>query len=430
MIFFSLRYQVLFKIFILYFLILSKSHASLTLDEALRSTAENNFTLKSYNAEFDAVKSEKYKALGAFFPIVSLDISRGEQDTQIGSDTDFKGDVDKKNINVTQNIFNGGRNIFNIKRANSILKREGENRNIRRQSLFMNVVEVYIDLLRNKELLEISQQNLKSQKELLLYIKKKFNAGYATKLEWIKVIADVGVAASNMTIINNNINTNKAVFYSLTNIEYNIGEPLEKIEKELIEKKELNIEKIYKKSVNFNSEIKSAKFSYMISKYESIMAKSALLPEVTFNFQSSEDENSLFFNNRAQRNNAAFVNVSINLLNSGIGISNLNQSHNKVKQEKYSFESAKINLKQSISEEIFKIHNLKSQYNAAKQLEVASEELIKGLEIEGNFGDKSVLDLLIAKKEFYQVKANKVGYHYDTILAYFRLSLLEGKSIF
>ena len=413
------------------FLIFSQAaFASTNLQEVLSSASENNPELKSYDASVDVARSEKYKALGGFLPKVSLDVNDGTQKTQIGSDPRFNGQVDRKSITVSQELFNGGHTIFDIRRADNQLKKESSIRDSQKQSLLLNVIAVYLELLKNEEILKISEQNLRSQKKLLRHTRKKFKARYATRSELAKVVADKAAAISNKQMALSNIQASKSIFHRLTSLNYDLVRPLQPIDNKKKDYLTLNAEEIYKKAIKQNPEFKSAKYSYRSAKYESRMAKSDLSPSVKFNFESSKDKNSFYFNNQLQRNTSVYLSLHVPLFNSGISFSNVSGAKHRERKEKYSFDNAKIILRQEIQEEVSRIHNLESQYESAKQLEAANETLVKTLKVEEKLGTKSIMELLRAKKDLYQSKTDRVTFYYDKLLAYYRLKSLEGESLF
>lgn len=425
------RWRV-FSITLLFFLFcINQAQADLTLQQALNSASENNSELKSYNELVKVTRSEKIKALGGFLPKISLDINDGTQKTQIGTDPRFNGKVAKRSITASQELFNGGYTVFDIKRADSEVKKDLAVRDLKERDILLSVAQVYLDLLRNEELLEISLDNLSSQQKLLELSKGKFRSRYITESELAKVEADYAVAVSNKMVIISNIRSRKASFNRLTSLKYDEVKPLKKIDQSLSEeiKKLVNSDvlELYKRAMKNNSQIKASKYSYRSAKYEALMAKSSLSPALKFNFEASKDKNSFYFNNREQRNNSAFLNLHIPIFSSGVGFATVNGTKHKERQEKYSFEAAKINLEKIISEEISKINNLESQYQSSLLVEKANKSLVKSLTIEEKLGSKSILDLLRVKRDFHTARTDRVNFHYDKILSYFRLMDLLGE---
>jgi len=150
---------------------------------------------------------------------------------------------------------------------------------------------------------------------------------------------------------------------------------------------------------------------------------------VKLNFDSSDDKHSIYLNNRRQRNSAVYLNFHIPIFNSGIEYSDISIAKSLQQQEKYNFEAEKNNTYNSIFKCVSKIKNFHTMYKSSKMLEEANKTYFESIEREEKLGTKSLIDLLIAKKEFYSTKVNKINYYYEKIYSGFELKAEIGELI-
>lgn len=407
-------------------LITSNSFA-ITLEDAINSAKENNYEIKSQEYSYKAAKSEKLKSLGGFLPQISIDINNGSRKTKIADNPQINNDLDSKTFTASQNLFNGMADISELKKANSILKREKAIKDSKIQQVTLNVARSYLDILKYKKLLKIGKDNLKSQKDLLYYVTRKFKVKDATKSEIAKAKADFIKAKNDQIANQNNLNLAIASFNRHTGIDFKSSGNLEEVKEEAQEYKE--IDDLFKIALANNPEVRAAKYGFIASKHIANASKSALSPKVTLNFSTSEQQNSLYLNNQQERDTSVYLNVNVPIFNSGQNYFDIASTSNNRKKEKYNYEAIKRQIQNSIIEYSNKKRNYESSYKSAKELEKANKIYLRTLRQEEKFGTKSIIELLEAKQNLYTSQVEVTGLYYDKIYSGFELDALLGKLI-
>lgn len=422
-------YISLFFINVFTFISINDVLAKINLESAISSARENNLEIKSEEKYYQSVKTQKKKALTGFLPRVSADINNGSQKNSVTGNPTINSDLDRRSINVSQDLWNGGNTVFQANKADSLVKKEKSNLDQKQQEIYLKTIKSYIDILRYTKIIEIQSENVDFQEKLVEYVEKRSRARDITKSELTKAKSDYIQALSDKITSKNNLELSKAEFKIHTGLEYQAVAPFEDINEDVLirDPQNLEVDKLYALALQNNPKIKMAKNSFQASKYNYLSAVSSLSPTVKLNFDSSDDKHSIYLNNRRQRNSAVYINLHIPIFNSGIEYSDISIAKSLQQQEKYDFEAEKNNTYNSISKCVGKIKSFHIMYKSSTMLEEANKTYFESIEREEKLGTKSLIDLLIAKKEFYSSKVNKINYYYEKIYSGFELKAEIGE---
>lgn len=406
------------------------SLSQMSLQKAIDLAGQNNGEIKAKEFSFEQSKDLKNKAvMQGVLPSVSVDFNRGDRKYKIGSNKSIDGSVDTRDINVSQNLFNGGKNFFDYKRAKSIEEKSRFELMSKKQEIVLQVIKAYIDILKINDLLSLGEENVKSYADILEYTKKKAGARDASKADLARSEADYIAAFNNQESLKNNLASAKANFVRLTGSRDDETNNLVKFSDEKINQKRdfLNKVKIVDEALLNNPDLKAVAQNYEATKHETSMAKSSFSPTATLDLQSSEDNKSIYFNNQTQRNDSVFLNFHIPIFSQGVEYSNLSYSKNREAEEKYNLENTRRKIIESSTLYLSDMNNFYQNYNSAIESEKANQVYFESTRIEEHYGTKSILDVLISKQQFYQSQTSKINYYYDYIMAVFKLEALIGR---
>jgi TolC family type I secretion outer membrane protein len=424
--------QIKFIFFLLFLSVIfaKTSFAKITLHEAIQNAYEKNPEIKAEEYSYQVSKSYKIKSIGGFLPRVYADINQGHQENKIGGNTNStKSNIDKKSVTLSQDLFNGGKTFFDVKRSENVVKKQKTVLDDKMQNVFLGTIKAYLDILKYQELLVLTEESVVIQEDLVSYTAKKITAKDATRSELAKASADKIVAINNRNTALNNLSAAKIDFYRYTSINNDNIYPLEPVDPSLLFQnvQNLNAENLFHIAIKSNPNLQSARYSFEASKYNALAAKSALSPSVTFNMQSSEEKNLVYLSNRSQNNQSVYLNFHIPIFNSGIEYSDISIANKQEQQEKYGYHNIQNNLYNVIYDQVTDLKNLDLQHEAMSELESANNGYFIAIKMEEKFGTKSIIDLLRAKQDLYTSKTNKINAYYDMIFAMFKLKAAIGE---
>jgi outer membrane protein TolC len=294
--------------------------SGITLQQAVEYAYQNNEEIKAQEFSLAASGSLKTRAVvGGFLPQVAIDINQGDKKFKIGDNATVNGSVDTRDFSVSQDLFNGGKSVFDIKRANAVEQKERFSLLSKKQDIALQVVKSYADILKYHDLFELGNENIESYKNILDHTRKKLQARDTGKADLAKAEADYISAVNDQANVNNNLLSAQANFIKLTGFRADEIRELAVFSKAKIDQKFVNLNQIQTEELALknNPDLKAAEQNQRAAKFESFIAKSNLSPTATFKYQVSEDKKSLFFNNQRQRNDSFFVNFHIPLFSSG-----------------------------------------------------------------------------------------------------------------
>ncbi len=184
-------------------LALAQDSLMLNFEEAVSLALAHNLDYQILVNNQEVVKKQAASAVASHFPTASISSSflrqTGQQFQQIEGEivvTKETNNIVSPGFSLNMPIFNAGRRILDTQSA--ILDRQaGENGLQRaRQQVVFDVSRRYMQVLLDQELLRIAQENLGSQKELLLQIEGFVDAGLRTLSDLYNQQAEVARVTS------------------------------------------------------------------------------------------------------------------------------------------------------------------------------------------------------------------------------------------
>jgi len=151
---------------------------------------QENLSLKSKSLEYDAQKLEVWKSLSNFLPSLNYQgvaqknielpvfVFMGQRFV-VGTPYTFQ-----HSLSLTMPLFTGGSRWFNHKIQNSIKKSLGEELKGKEEETVFNSLRAYYAVILSDELLKASEEAVNVALQNLEQVKKFYNAGTATELDY------------------------------------------------------------------------------------------------------------------------------------------------------------------------------------------------------------------------------------------------------
>jgi outer membrane protein len=166
---------------------LAQDTLKINFSEAISQALAHNLDYQILVNNQEVVKKQATSAFASHFPSASISSSfirqTGQQFQQIEGEivvTKETNNIVSPGLSLNMPIFNAGRRILDTQSA-MLDRQAGENGLQRaRQQVVFDVARRYMQVLLDQELLRIAEQNLSSQKELLLQIEGFVDAGLRT----------------------------------------------------------------------------------------------------------------------------------------------------------------------------------------------------------------------------------------------------------
>jgi len=404
------------KKIILVFLLLSNLFAESlqqTINEILNTNPVILERLKNYNATKEDITTAK----SGYYPKVDLIIGAGQENTEreIYS-TNYT--IYENSLKYTHNLFNGFSTTYLVKEQEYRTLAAAYNYIEKVNMTAFDMVNVYLELMKNQELLGTAVENVKIDEEILGKVKKLYSSGLTTLSEVNKVESSLALARSNLVVQENSI------LDASYNLQKVLGRSLDPKKMQIPHLNNINFPKTREDAIRFA--IKNNP-SILVSDYNIKLAQAAYKEKQSLFYPKLDIEVSQALNNNVGAIKGkddvfrAVAYISYNLFNGFNDKATIQKNISKIHQE--------VENKNTIRRDI--IQTLSLSWAARKKL---NEQLIYLIEYkdfsnktlalyakEYDLGRRSLLDLLSAQNDFIRAKAQIIDTKYKILYAEYRI---------
>lgn len=406
-----------------------------TLQECINIALENNRNIKQQALNKQQKEIAYNQARADLLP--NLNASAGQSfifGRSIGLDNVYQ------NTNSSQTSFNIGSNItlfdglkmkYNIDARKAEMYISDADLEKIQDDIVMSVSTAFMQVLMNKELLQIANDQIELTQANLVRLNEMVNSGKVAKGELYELEAQQAKEEYNQIQADNNLKLSLldlAQIMELENFEsFDVVVPDDILVNEDIL---LSPSIIYEAALIVRPEIRGAQYRVENSEKQILIAKSAYFPSLSFGasmgsgyYNMSGRENTSF-SSQLKNNRSTSLGFSLN-----IPIFNRFQVRNSVKNAEIALEysrieidKTKIELRKKIEQAYYNAIGAESKWEAAQKSEVASREAYRFANQKYENGKGTSYELSQAKSNLTQVLSNQAQAKYEYV---FRLKILE-----
>ena len=172
-----------------------------SLREALATAYLYNPTLKAARAQLRATDEEVARAKSGYRPTITGDIQHSYQDVRTSPSSPAEGDSYPRSYGITLNqpIFRGFRTINAVKGAEALVEAGREDLRSSEQTVLLDAITSYVDVVRDQAILQLRQNNLKVLSEQLRATQERFDVGEVTRTDVAQARARNSGASSELS---------------------------------------------------------------------------------------------------------------------------------------------------------------------------------------------------------------------------------------
>ncbi len=419
----------------------------ITLEDAVRIALDNNFQMKRAQNSIEVAEYDIKNAYAQFAPTLNANLgfnrSSGQQFDQV---TLTYGNIVTENASgsISSNItvFSGLRNIYNLRSSQTALISAKENERRIRQSIIFNVATAYLQVVLDKELIQISEENLQSSRKQLEQIIAQVEVGARPLVdqfnqEAIVANAELGLIQRQNAAANNQLRLIRQLQIDpLGSYEYVTPE----LNEELIEVREMNLRSMIDRAMANRSDVAAQDAQIKIAYYSLKSAEAARLPSISANgsFRTSySDRQRNPISREREKFSTQFFDVNVG---NGVGMSmqvpiftRLN-TWRSVQVGRVNYKNAQLdreNLEYTVIQEVAQAYTDYIGYT--KELEttqkalIASERAYQTAQERYNVGASTLIELTQANADFVQASSNRVQALYRFIFQEQLIKYYQGE---
>ena len=291
-------------------------NAPLTLKAALAAAASYNPRILAAQQEYAISETDIRLARTARKPLIEANASYGylDQDNSFTTapGSSLSGETSDIGISLRQPLFRGFQTRNSIQRAKSNASAAQVQIKAVRQQVLLEVVISYLDVQRDKTILNLNLENLKTLQEQLEANEKRYELKDTSLTDVARSKSAVASAHTRIADARENYASSRSRFFRLT------GQPAENlIPLTSIPSLPGSMEIFLTRAIQNNASITSAKYAVEASEYAVKEAKGARLPTVDLNSSVNRGERpenfGLFSDNRTTTSASAGVSVRVPL---------------------------------------------------------------------------------------------------------------------
>ncbi|MGB4191544.1 MAG: TolC family outer membrane protein [Rickettsiales bacterium] len=421
--------------------LLSSTAFSTSLSEALVSTYQNNPELIAAREKLKATDEKMFQAISGFLPKVIYSAKKTNQKKDTTTDSSslasslsgqqVKTDdwVDTKSkessISLQQNLFNGGQDVMAVKIAKYSIEAGRQELITNEQKILLEAIDAYLDVMRTKEVQDISRENYLAYEKKYNAIKEKLEVGVAKKADLADAAARKANAATNLIVSEGYYNSALATYMQIIGIEAENVHSCDILTTPPKDQLEL-----LQKSLATNPELQNVSFQKKIADINVISNAASMLPSVDLggsigkNWQDTRGSN---LNQPYTNSKSVAISVTIPIYNKGLEYSNIRSASADAARLKYSLKNARAAVTQNSVKSWTEYVSAKDAAQSTKEAVKAGEVALEAKQQEYEEGLGTLTDLLDAQENLFQYKIKLTQAEKESALSYYKMASLMGK---
>ena len=416
-----------FKYFAIIMTLFSTSSAgALSLNDAISESLANNLLLKMEANSVDIAEEDYFQSKSNYLPSISLNANISENEysslkTQSGIiGSDYELAPSSKSIILSQNLFSGFSRFYNSISTKESLNLKRLNEKKVTQDIILETIEAYYNVLIAEKSVKSYKDNLESVAERSNATIKEYEVGLTSKTDVAQAEAFLNNAKIDLLDSEIILKNLKNSFFDLVGVDAKnliFSEINADIPSSFSEFKEILIANNYS--------IRMAEVNLKIMNANVGVARSAYYPQLSLTATKSElDEFSAEIDELTNEEIKATLNWPI--FTAGKSLSNVRKAK-EVKNTQLILLQKTQNETVILSENIWDKYKISEQTIKAAELTYnANQTAYKGTVIEQEVGERSVLDVLIARQALLNSEINYFNKQKDREIVKTQIMYLAG----
>lgn len=413
--------------------------SAISLKEAIAIALERNIGVIQAENALEVQQSNRVSAYGDLFPSLSASGSwTRSQIDRLGTTSQSFGGATftipasfsvtnnfSSSINLSYTLFNGFANTANLNRATSSVRAAEHGLSRTRQQTIYETTQLYLNVLRTRELVKVREENLKRSLKQLERITEANRVGALSLADVYRQQVQVGSDELALIQAQNDYDNAKAdlAFYLALNVlqEYDFSDPtipsdIEGTEIKDVAEKWRNIDAIAAAAMEARPDYQSAVASYHAAGSAVSAAQAGHFPTISLFASHGYFANQLSLL-RDNRSTSWGLQVSLPIF-SGFRVDNQVQQarvseRNALEQLKQTERKLKVDIRKALLD----LEAAEKQVDVTRKSVISAEQDHRIAEEKYNLGAGTLLDLLIANANYVSAVSNKVNaiYNYNLV---------------
>lgn len=399
----------------------TQGEPAIRLEEVLKWTYENNPTLRAARAELKAVQEEMPQALGGWKPsaAASGNVTAAEVDgSALGGDGTTSEELE---VAFSQPLYRGGRTVAAVAGAEDQIMAQRSLLKAAEQQVLFEAATVYMDVLRDRALLDLSANNETVIARELKAAQDRFDVGEATRTDVSQSEARLARAKADRIRAAGNLQASMARYEEIVGTRPGVLEnpsvtfPVPDALDDAVSFAENN-----------NPVVLAATFIHESAEHNVDEIFGELLPELalsgSWNRQNDPQPGLL----PDSTTKAIGLTATIPLYEAGATRSRVRQAKHTANQRYLEILESRRDIRQQVISSWEELQAARAEINSREAQVEASRIAQEGVRAEAQIGSRTVLDVLDAEQEYLDAQVALVTAQRNEVVADFLLAATLG----
>jgi outer membrane protein len=412
-----------------------------TLEGALVQAYQNNPSLNAQRASVRATDEGVPQALAGYRPRVTATGSVGQQywdtttrstfkqpfvpsatnptpyTTNVGGMSPYGGGV-----TVTQTLYNGFQTANRTRQAESQVQSARETLRLTEQTVLLNAVTAYMNLLRDTAILDLQRRNVEVLQEQLRQTRDRFNVGEVTRTDVAQSESRLASGRSQVLVAEANYTASVATYRQVIGVQPGKlapGAPVDRFSPN-------TVNSAVDVGTATNPQVTTAQYNVDVALQAVKVAEGALYPSLTLNGQVQQNNEQSLLGLKSF-NALVFGQLSIPIYRGGSEYATIRQNKETLGQRRLDLDTARDSVRQNVVQSWGQLEAAKANIEATQAQVQASEIALNGVREEARVGQRTTLDVLNAQQELVNARVALVTAQRDRVVASYTLLSSVGR---
>lgn len=395
------------------------------LDAALASAYVNNPTLNAQRAGTRATDENVPKALSGYRPTLSGSASVGPEAAR----QNVQGSISSGNLwsrtfalTATQTIFNGFITGNSTRTAEAQVRGARETLRNTEQTVLLNGVTAYMNVIQALALLDLQRQNLAALEQELRATRDRFNVGEVTRTDVAQAEARVADAQYQVSQAIADLSAAKAVYRQVIGVEPGTLTTPKSIEWMI----PASLGRVISTGLDTHPAIKASQFAVDAAAFQVKVAEGALMPSIALQGQLQQAYDTSL-SAQSQGSAGVAVNLTVPIYQGGQEYANIRQAKELLSQARIEVDVNRDTIRSQAVQYWGALEASKAQIQAAQAAVAANTLALEGVREEWRVGQRTTTDVLNAQRDLTNSRSSLVVAQRDRVVAAYSLISTIGR---
>jgi outer membrane protein len=408
-----------------------------TLEAALAYAYQNNPQLEAQRAQLRATDEGVPQALAGYRPKASLTTGVGYQRlnslTREISSTTAPGSVatyfkqtgnntpHSYGVTITQNIFNGYQTSNKVRQAEALVLAARETLRATEQTVLLNAVTAYINLLRDGAILDLQRRNKEVLEEQLRQTRLRMQSGNVTATDVSQAEARLNVARTQVFAAEANYEGSRALYREVIGLDAGRLSPASTVDRFAPAK----MTDAVARAIAHHPTVVVARYNVDAALLQTKISEGALYPTVNVvgtaqkSYETSLTQLETFSASVGGQ-------MTVPLYQGGSEYSAIRQAKETQGQKQIEFSLARDRARTAVLQAWAQVEAAKNSLGSSRAQVKAAEAALNGVREEARLGQRTTLDVLNAQQELVNARIAVVSAERDRVVNSYTLLAAMG----